>query len=171
MNVDDSKLPTTDFPLESMSKPVQGHTLNSAWPWTYFHVEIPPNSATRNIRIKLTSNPSIAFELYARLGGIPSTAAWDYYYVNQTNNSNNSSLFKLYESSYQNVEFDLVYASEGNWTIGLRNRLSMLVSGPQTNISLSLESCPGQCSGYGTCQDATDSKTCRSKLYLSFLKN
>ncbi|KAJ8435107.1 hypothetical protein Cgig2_001982 [Carnegiea gigantea] len=163
INVDGSKLPSTNFPLEStLSKPVQRHTLNSAWSWTYFHVEIPPNSATRNIRIKLTSNTTIALELYARLGGVPSTDAWDYYYVNQINNSNNGSLFKLYESSYRNVAFDLVYASEGNWTIGLRNQLSKLVSGSQTNFSLSLESCPRQCSGHGTCQDATDSKTCRS---------
>ncbi|KAJ8435106.1 hypothetical protein Cgig2_001981 [Carnegiea gigantea] len=73
INVNGSKLSFTDFPLEStLSKPVQGCTLNSAWPWTYFNVEIPPNSATRNIRIRLTSNTMIAFELCARLGGLPS---------------------------------------------------------------------------------------------------
>lgn len=128
---------------------------NFGYPWTYFFTEVPEDVSSRNIRIEIVSNTSIEYELYARLGGLPSVEVYDYYYANQSSNSNNGlSLFKVYVSSNQRVKFDIINAQEGNWSFGLiRRQNSMINSVSQTNLSISRESCPDDCSGYGKCSD------------------
>ena len=77
---------------------------------------------------------------------------WDFFYINQTNNSGvGSFMFELYGASERTVNAYLLYPREGIWSFGLRHPM---LSNPlsRTVMSVSVESCPNQCSDHGTCQ-------------------
>ena len=149
----------SNFPL---TKIFQGENIDNPW-IGYFVMELPANVSTKNIRIEMELNTSIEYEVYARFGGLASHEMYDYYYVNQINNSDDGlSLFKLYASSNQSLKFDIVYAQQGKWSFGLRKRNLMTRLESETNLSISLAACPNNCSGYGKCSIAANAQTsCR----------
>ncbi|XP_058754305.1 uncharacterized protein LOC131627466 isoform X2 [Vicia villosa] len=125
--------------------------------WIYFTLDIPHGAAGRNIHVHLSSNTKISYEVYARLGGLPSVDIRDYYYVNKTTKSDQSVFFMLYDSSDKNIDFYLIYAREGTWSFGLRHVTTSGDSLKQkTVMSISLEGCPNQCSSHGDCKPAFD---------------
>ncbi|GAB4857409.1 hypothetical protein Ancab_015318 [Ancistrocladus abbreviatus] len=156
--VNDTKLPSNDFPLEPLlSKPSSKD--KEGFAWTYFLMDIQENDSTKHINIRLASNAAIEYQMYARFGGLPSLDKWDYYYHCRNQSSSNSSrdghLFKLYNTNEQNVKMYIFYPQEGLWGFGLRYLIFNIDSMPQTNMSPSIEPCPNQCSGYGTCTEST----------------
>ncbi|XP_021725472.1 uncharacterized protein LOC110692735 [Chenopodium quinoa] len=157
IDVDGTKLSSISFPQR-----ISLQEDNKDYPWTYFFVEVPSNASSRNIIIDIVSNTSIEYELYARFGGLPSLKVYDYYYANQSSNSNNGlSLFKAYLSSNQRVKFDIVNAQEGKWSFGLIRRPNFMKNlESQTELFISLESCADSCSGYGTCKDVDALRSC-----------
>ncbi|XP_021754198.1 uncharacterized protein LOC110719550 isoform X1 [Chenopodium quinoa] len=157
MDVDGTKLSSINFPQR-----ISLQEDNLDYPWTYYFIEVPSNASSKNIRIEIVSNTSIEYELYARFGGLPSLKVYDYYYANQSSNSNNGfSLFKVYVSSNQRVKFDIVNAQEGKWSFGLIRRPNSRKNlESQTDLFLSVESCADNCSGYGTCIDVDALRSC-----------
>ncbi|XP_059658383.1 uncharacterized protein LOC132304660 [Cornus florida] len=121
--------------------------------WTYFFLDNPPGAAGKTIHIQLVSDTKISYEIYARFGGLPSLYNWDYYYSSKTSNSNNGSMFKLYDSNERRVDFYILYAREGTWNFGLRHPIHIGAPlNPRTTMHISIENCPNRCSGHGTCQ-------------------
>ncbi|XP_057981476.1 uncharacterized protein LOC131166878 isoform X2 [Malania oleifera] len=148
---------SANFPLEPLlSNSSFVGKLDDAW--TYFLLDIPRGAAGGNFHIRLTSNAKIKYEIYARLGGLPSVNSWDYFYANKTSGSRGSMFFKLYNSSEVAVDFYIFYVSEGTWGFGLRHlNSSGSSSKDQTTMSVSLERCPKKCSSHGMCRSAMDS--------------
>lgn len=126
--------------------------------WTYFIIDIPRGVAGGNIRVRLSSDIKTVPEIYARHGGCPSADSWDYYYVNDTHSSAGSMFFKVYNSSEERVDFDILSIKEGTWGFGLRVlNGSKIASQDPTVMSISLERCPKGCSHpHGECKLALD---------------
>ncbi|GMY34039.1 Transmembrane protein like [Fagus crenata] len=123
----------------------------SDYAWTYFLLNTTNVTEGNNIRIQLISDTKLSYELYVRLGGLPSLDMWDYRNLDQTSNKNNSnSMFKLYDTSQERINLYILYPTEGLWTIGLRHPVAINNhSSPQTLISILSETCPNQCFGHG----------------------
>ncbi|KAL3498880.1 hypothetical protein ACH5RR_041612 [Cinchona calisaya] len=119
--------------------------------WTYFVFDVPRGASGKNIHTDLNANSNINYELYIRFGGLPSIRDWDYFYINQTSNSDNgSSKFKLYDLSERRVNAYLPQPREGLWSFGLRHPV-LSKTCCRTTLSVSVENCPNQCSDHGTC--------------------
>ncbi|XP_057977533.1 uncharacterized protein LOC131164404 isoform X2 [Malania oleifera] len=155
------------FPLEPLlSKSSYNNSTDLAW--TYFLLDVPDGEAGKNINIQLTSNMKISYEIFARFGGLPSLNMWDYAYSNQTGYSNSDSMFKLYDSSEGKINFYIFYAREGPWSIGIRHPIYMgSPSSIRTIMSVSIESCPYQCSDHGKCQYHKDASGLSGYSYCS----
>ncbi|KAL3536800.1 hypothetical protein ACH5RR_000166 [Cinchona calisaya] len=147
---------SANFPLEPLLSNSSSGGNNSV-AWTFFLIDIPSGAAGGNIHIRLTSDAKINYEIYARYGGFPSLANWDYFCRNSSSSSNGSMFFKLYDSTEKSISFYILYAREGAWSFGLRH-LNSADSGSihQTTMSISLERCPQKCSSHGTCQSVLD---------------
>lgn len=150
-----------NFPLESNTST-----------WTYFLMNIPQGGAGGHIHFRLTSDSTLQYEVYLRFGGLPTVDDHDYYYVNRTSASR-SMFFSLNNSSQEKVDFYILYAREGTWSLGLR-RLSDSTGAaaaaskdPPTLVSLSLERCPRKCSSHGTCRYAFDASGLTSYSFCS----
>ncbi|KAK6935415.1 NGX6/PGAP6/MYMK [Dillenia turbinata] len=141
-----------EFPLEPLLTNISSKVLQSDFAWTYFVVNVPPLEAGKNLHIQLRSDKKIAYETYARFGGLPSLNSWDYYYSNQTSSSNNDFMFKFYTQQETQVDLYIFYAREGTWGIGLRHKASP----PDTTMSVSIKTCPNECSGHGKCNSDYD---------------
>uniref|UniRef100_A0A1J3JQ93 Transmembrane protein 8B n=1 Tax=Noccaea caerulescens TaxID=107243 RepID=A0A1J3JQ93_NOCCA len=151
---------STDFPLEPIFS-----NFSSSIPeldrstWTYFLMNIPQGGAGGHIHFRLTSASTIQYEVYLRFGGLPTVDDRDYYYVNRTSASR-SMFFSLYNSSQEKVDFYILYAREGTWSLGLRQLNDSTAPAPfrglPTLVSLSLERCPRRCSSHGNCRYAFD---------------
>ncbi|XP_038725441.1 uncharacterized protein LOC120016646 isoform X2 [Tripterygium wilfordii] len=154
-----------NFPLE----PLLSNSLarnGAEFGWTYFFLNTSQAATGRNIHIQILSATRIHFEIYVRYGGLPSLDMWDYRYSNFTANGNNDSMFKLYDITQERINFYILYPREGPWTIGLRHLVSNLnLSNTQTTMSVSIEICPNQCSGRGTCHSRTDATGSASVSY------
>lgn len=142
-----------NFPLEPLlSNSSLEDKLDAAW--TYFLLDVPRGAAGANIHLQLVSGAKLSYGLYARYGGLPSLAIWDYYF-NGTSSTNGSMSLVFNDSSQGRMNFYILYVKEGTWSFGLRN----LVLGPskdRTTMSVALEGCPRRCSDQGTCHSATD---------------
>ncbi|CAL5196051.1 unnamed protein product [Lathyrus oleraceus] len=140
--------------------------------WTYFTLDVPHGAAGRNIHVQLSSDTKISYEVYARLGGLPSVDIRDYYYVNKTSKSDRSAFFMLYDSSDKNIDFYLIYAREGTWSFGLRHVNTSRDSLKQkTSMSISLEGCPNQCSSHGDCKYLFDASGLTSYSFCECDRN
>ncbi|RID61390.1 hypothetical protein BRARA_E00544 [Brassica rapa] len=170
--VDDASSPsdsTTDFPLEPILSNVSSLPLDTST-WTYFLMNIPQGGAGGHIHFRLASDSAKRYEVYLRFGGLPTVEDRDYYYANQTSASR-SMFFSLYNSSREKVDFYVLYAREGTWSLGLR-QLSESTGdrdyrGPPTLVSLSLERCPRRCSSHGNCRYAFDASGLTSYSFCS----
>ncbi|EEF50558.1 conserved hypothetical protein [Ricinus communis] len=158
---------SANFPIEPLSSNASygGEPDNS---WTYFLLNIPRGAAGGNIHIRLTSDTKINYEIYARVGGVPSLDNSDYYYVNKTRSSDGSPFFLLYNSSEGKVDFYILYVQEGTWTFGLKH-LNTSIKNPndQTIMSVSVERCPRRCSSHGECKVALDASGLTSYSFCS----
>ncbi|KAF8088311.1 hypothetical protein N665_0546s0039 [Sinapis alba] len=157
------------FPLEPIFSNVSSLLLDTST-WTYFLMNIPQGGAGGHIHFRLTSHPTLKYEVYLRFGGLPTVDDHDYYYVNRTSASN-SMFFSLNNSSQEKVDFYILYAREGTWSLGLR-RLSDSTAATAskdspTLVSLSLERCPRRCSSHGTCRYAFDASGLTSYSFCS----
>ncbi|KAK1307608.1 hypothetical protein QJS10_CPA09g01744 [Acorus calamus] len=121
---------------------------NSDVAWTYFIMGIPHGAAGANLRVSVTSDRRVHYEIFARFGGFPTINTWDHY-ANSMNSSNDSMLLVANDSSGQSVDFYILYAREGTWNFGLRHLIAD--SRHQTTLSISLDGCPKHCSYHGTC--------------------
>ncbi|XP_013634190.1 PREDICTED: uncharacterized protein LOC106339871 [Brassica oleracea var. oleracea] len=151
---------STDFPLKSDTSS-----------WTYFLMNIPQGGDGGHIHFKLTSDFTTQYEVYLRFGGLPTVDDHDYYYVNQTSASR-STFFSLYNSSQEKIDFYILYAREGTWSLGLRKLsdstpATTASKGPSTLVSLSLERCPRGCSSHGNCRYAFDASGLTSYSFCS----
>ncbi|CAI9094119.1 OLC1v1029804C4 [Oldenlandia corymbosa var. corymbosa] len=139
--------------LEPMlSNTSYGIGTESDFAWTYFDIDVPRDAIGKNIHIELIANVSINYQLFIRFNGLPSESNWDYFYLSQSSHSDNgSSMFKLYKRSERRVDAYLLYPNEGLWTLGLMHPVQ---SNPnlRTELSLSVENCPNQCSNHGSCE-------------------
>lgn len=161
---------STDFPLEPIFS-----NFSSSIPeldtstWTYFLMNIPQGGAGGHIHFRLTSASTIQYEVYLRFGGLPTVDDRDYYYVNRTSASR-SMFFSLYNSSQEKVDFYILYAREGTWSLGLRQLNDSTAPAPSrglpTLVSLSLERCPRRCSSHGNCRYAFDASGLTSYRFL-----
>ncbi|KAF5197317.1 transmembrane protein-like protein [Thalictrum thalictroides] len=126
--------------------------------WTYFVLDIPHGAAGGNIHVQLSSDDVLNYEIYSRVGGLPSLNSWDYYYSNKTSSSNGSIFFKLYDASEYAVNFYILYPKEGTWSFGLRHPVHSAGSSKhQTFMSIHSERCPNGCSSpHGTCHNSMD---------------
>ncbi|PIA49268.1 hypothetical protein AQUCO_01300252v1 [Aquilegia coerulea] len=126
--------------------------------WTYFLLDIPRGAAGGNIHVQLSSDDVLDYEIYSRVGGLPSLSTWDYYYSNKTSSSNGSIFFKLYDASENAVNFYILYPKEGTWSFGLRHPVRSDGSNKhQTFMSIASERCPNGCSSpHGTCHNSMD---------------
>ena len=145
----------------------------SDYAWTYFLLNTTNVTEGNNIRIQLISDTKLSYELYVRLGGLPSLDMWDYRYLDQTSNKNNSnSMFKLYDTSQERINLYILYPT-GLWTIGLRHPVAINNHlSPQTLISILSETCPSQCFGHGSCfygEEVTESMYYRPYIFPLFL--
>ncbi|KAJ0258657.1 Transmembrane protein-like protein [Hirschfeldia incana] len=161
---------TTYFPLEPIFSNVSSLPLDTST-WTYFLMNIPQGGAGGHIHFRLTSDSAIQYEVYLRFGGLPTVEDRDYYYANQTSASR-SMFFSLYNSSQEKVDFYVLYAREGTWSLGLRQlgestAASKGSKGPPTLVSLSLERCPRRCSSHGNCRYAFDASGLTSYSFCS----
>ncbi|XWS46122.1 hypothetical protein CRYUN_Cryun14cG0036500 [Craigia yunnanensis] len=140
--------------------------------WTYFLLDVPHGAAGGNLRVRLTSDRKINYEIYARNGGLASLDNWDYYYVNKTSSSRGSNFFVLYNSSEEKVDFYILYVREGIWNIALRHLNSTGgTSDGQTTMSISLERCPKRCSYHGDCKFALDASGLTSYSFCACDRN
>ncbi|CAF2303508.1 unnamed protein product [Brassica napus] len=151
---------STGFPLKS-----------DTTTWTYFLMNIPQGGAGGHIHFRLTSHSTTQYEVYLRFGGLPTVDDHDYYYVNQTSASR-STFFSLYNSSQEKIDFYILYAREGTWSLGLRKLsdstpATTASKGPSTLVSLSLERCPRGCSSHGNCRYAFDASGLTSYSFCS----
>lgn len=140
--------------------------------WTYFVLDTPHGTAGGNIHFRLSATETMDYEVYARFGGLPSLDNWDYCYKNQTSNSGGSTFLSLYNSSNLNIDFHIVYASEGTWAFGLRHPVNRRLAEDQTIMSVVLERCPNRCSSHGKCDysfDSSGSTTYRYAVTLILL--
>ncbi|XP_010518264.1 PREDICTED: uncharacterized protein LOC109124658 isoform X2 [Camelina sativa] len=150
---------STAFPLEPIVSNSSSIPDFDTSTWTYFLMNIPQGGAGGHIHFRLTSDSTIQYEVYLRFGGLPTLEDRDYYYVNRTSASR-SMFFSLYNSSQEKVDFYILYAREGTWSVGLRqlnnSTAPAAFKGPPTLVSLSLERCPRRCSSHGQCRYAFD---------------
>ncbi|MED6162828.1 hypothetical protein PIB30_074157 [Stylosanthes scabra] len=161
---------SANFPLE----PLSNNTMNQGTDntWTYFTLDIPRGAAGRNIHVRLSSDVKINYEFYARFGGLPSLASWDYYYASKTRKSDESAFFMLYNSKDDNVDFYIIYAREGTWGFGLRHLNASINSlKAQTAMSISLEGCPKHCSSHGDCRYSFDASGLTSYSFCACDRN
>lgn len=160
---------STDFPLEPIFSNVSTIPELDTSTWTYFLMNIPQGGAGGHIHFRLTSDSTIQYEVYLRFGGLPTLDDRDYYYANQTSASR-SMFFSLYNSSQEKVDFYILYAREGTWSLGLRklsdSTAATASKGPPTLVSLSLERCPRRCSSHGNCRYAFDASGLTSYRFL-----
>ena len=170
--VEDASSPsdsTTDFPLEPILSNVSSLPLDTST-WTYFLMNIPQGGAGGHIHFRLASDSAKRYEVYLRFGGLPTVEDRDYYYANQTSASR-SMFFSLYNSSREKVDFYVLYAREGTWSLGLRQLSESTADrgykGPPTLVSLSLERCPRRCSSHGNCRYAFDASGLTSYSFCS----
>ncbi|KAK3428616.1 hypothetical protein EUGRSUZ_E00113 [Eucalyptus grandis] len=163
---------SANFLLEPLTSNVSSGELNNTWTytWTYFLLDIPHGAAGGNIHVRLLSDTKIKYEIYARFGGLPSLYSWDYYYANKTRSSDDSMLFKMYNSSEEKIDFYIIYAREGTWGFGLRHAISSS-SKDQTTMSISLERCPRRCSYHGDCKYAYDASGLTTYSFCSCDRN
>ncbi|KAL5572905.1 hypothetical protein UlMin_022502 [Ulmus minor] len=160
-----------DFPLEPLlTNTSYGGEPNNTW--TYFLLDIPRGAAGGNIHIRLASDTKISSEIYARFGGCPTLDSWDYYYANNTRNSDGSTFFKLYNTTEGKVDFYILSIREGTWGFGLMHRNDTgITPGDQTLMSVSLERCPERCSSHGDCKFALDASGLASYSYCACDRN
>ncbi|KAJ0259134.1 hypothetical protein HA466_0055280 [Hirschfeldia incana] len=162
------------FPLEPIFSNVSSLPLDTST-WTYFLMNIPQGGAGGHIHFRLTSHSTSQYEVYLRFGGLPTVDDHDYYYVNRTSASS-SMFFSLNNSTQEKVDFYILYAREGTWSLGLR-RLSdstgaaTAYKDPPTLVSLSLERCPRKCSSHGNCRYAFDASGLTSYSFCSCDRN
>ena len=137
--------------------------------WTYFVLDVPRGASGGNINFRLSTTETMDYEVYARFGGLPSLDNWDYCYKNQTSNSGGSTFLSLCNSSNVNINFHILYASEGTWVLGLRHPINRSLAKYQTIMSVMLERCPNRCSSHGRCDyafDASGAATYRFALLI-----
>ncbi|KAJ4892412.1 transmembrane protein-related [Raphanus sativus] len=162
---------TTDFLLEPIFSNVSSLPLDTST-WTYFLMNIPQGGAGGHIHFRLTSVSTIQYEVYLRFGGLPTVEDRDYYYANRTSASS-SMFFSVYNSSQEKVDFYVLYAREGTWSLGLRKLTESSTAAtaaskrPPTLVSLSLERCPRRCSSHGNCRYAFDASGLTSYSFCS----
>ncbi|XP_031482282.1 uncharacterized protein LOC116252268 isoform X3 [Nymphaea colorata] len=142
------------FPLEpllSNSSSVQNWTSS----WTYFLVDVPYGAAGGNIHVHIKSDSEIRYEIYARLGGLPSIDLWDY--LNNGSSYSKDSMFLASQGSSleEKGNFYVLYATEGTWCFGLRDVTGGQLQ-QQITMSVTLEGCPNGCYNHGTCHSAVD---------------
>ncbi|XP_050146721.1 uncharacterized protein LOC126622096 isoform X2 [Malus sylvestris] len=136
--------------------------------WTYFVMDIPRGAAGGHMHIRLNSDDKVNYEVYARYGGLPSLASWDYFYSNRTSSSHGSMFFNLYNSSEDKVDFYILYIREGTWGFGLKHLITTSdASKVPTIMSVSLERCPRRCSSHGKCETALDASGLASYSFCS----
>ncbi|KAM1707626.1 hypothetical protein ACFX13_000759 [Malus domestica] len=136
--------------------------------WTYFVMDIPRGAAGGHMHIRLNSDDKVNYEVYARYGGLPSLASWDYFYSNRTSSSHGSMFFNLYNSSEDKVDFYILYIREGTWGFGLKHlNTTSDASKVPTIMSVSLERCPRRCSSHGKCETALDASGLASYSFCS----
>ncbi|KAM1286731.1 hypothetical protein FF1_000696 [Malus domestica] len=136
--------------------------------WTYFVMDIPRGAAGGHMHIQLNSDDKVNYEVYARYGGLPSLASWDYFYSNRTSSSHGSMFFNLYNSSEDKVDFYILYIREGTWGFGLKHlNTTSDASKVPTIMSVSLERCPRRCSSHGKCETALDASGLASYSFCS----
>ncbi|GMH22455.1 hypothetical protein Nepgr_024298 [Nepenthes gracilis] len=147
---------SANFPLEPLLSNFSVGTKFDG-PWTYFVLDVPRGAAGGNMHIRLTSDKTVNYEIYARFDGLPSRVIRDYFYVNKTNNSDGSMFFALYNSTKEMVDFYISFVKEGTWSFAIRHLDSIDTSDDQTLMSISLERCPKSCSPpHGSCQNFLD---------------
>ncbi|PIA49271.1 hypothetical protein AQUCO_01300253v1 [Aquilegia coerulea] len=139
---------STTFFLEPLLSNSSGED-KLEYAWTYFLVDIPRGAAVGHIHVQLNSDSNVDYEIYSRFGGLPSVDTWDFYYANNTMDTNGSVLFKLYDSSETAVSFFILHAKEGLWSFGLRHSVLARRYGHRTLMSLSNE-----CSSHGRCNSS-----------------
>lgn len=165
---------STDFPLEPIVSNLSSIPEFDTSTWTYFLMNIPQGGAGGHIHFRLTSDSTIQYEVYLRFGGLPTLEDRDYYYVNRTSASR-SMFFSLYNSSEQKVDFYILYAREGTWSLGLRqlndSTAPTASRGPPTLVSLSLERCPRRCSYHGQCRYAFDASGLTSYRFFIYFES
>nr|XP_008375986.2 uncharacterized protein LOC103439220 [Malus domestica] len=162
---------SANFPLDPLSTN-SSHGGQPEEAWTYFVMDIPRGAAGGNMHIRLNSDEKVNYEVYARYGGLPSLASWDYFYSNRTSSSDSSMFFNLYNSSEDKVDFYILYVREGTWSFGLKhlNTTSDALKVP-TSMSVSLERCPRRCSSHGKCETALDASGLTSYSFCSCDRN
>ncbi|XP_023513597.1 uncharacterized protein LOC111778156 isoform X1 [Cucurbita pepo subsp. pepo] len=139
--------------------------------WTYFVLDVPRGASGGNINFRLSTTETMDYEVYARFGGLPSLDNWDYCYKNQTSNSGGSTFLSLCNSSNVNINFHILYASEGTWVLGLRHPINRSLAKYQTIMSVMLERCPNRCSSHGRCDYAFDASGAATYSYCSCDRN
>ncbi|KAM4086757.1 hypothetical protein ACJW30_10G126200 [Castanea mollissima] len=164
---------SVDFYLEPyLSKSSYGNAHGSDYGWTYFLLYTEQGTEGYNTHIQLTSDTKLSYGLYVRFGGLPSLDMWDFSYLDQTSNSNNNSMFKLYDTSQEGINLYILYPTAGLWIIGLRHPVDLNnQSSPQTMMTISTDSCPNQCSGHGKCVFKKDLSESADYSYCSCDRN
>ncbi|CAL1375286.1 unnamed protein product [Linum trigynum] len=163
-------MPYVYLPDVTKSKTIKLHPANSTSTatkssdsaWTYYFFNTSKGTSGKNMYIRVEPRSRIEFDLYVRYSGLPSVDLWDYCYRNhKAEGKNNSIMFKVYEAANEGrISFYLLYPKEGDWIVGLRHKhvgSNNYSDYDQTSeVFVSIESCPNQCSGYGTCLDKMD---------------
>ncbi|CAN6461602.1 unnamed protein product [Victoria cruziana] len=142
------------FPLEPLlSDSASVQNLTSSW--TYFLVEVPYGAAGGNLHVHIRSDSEIKYEIYVRLGGLPSIDLWDY--LNNGSSYSKDSMFLASQGSSleEKGNFYVLYATEGTWCFGLRDITGGQLQ-QQITMSVTLEGCPNGCYNHGTCHSALD---------------
>lgn len=150
MEIEDGFHLDDNFPLEDL---LSNFSLGND-SWTYLFLDIPRGAAGTNMRLQLASEKKLAYEIYAKYGGLASIDSWDYY-VNSTSSSNGLKMLALNDSSEGKINFYILYAREGLWSFGLRHP-SFVDYKQRTTMLISLEGCPKRCSSHGQCHYAVD---------------
>ncbi|KAL0538131.1 hypothetical protein IC582_027130 [Cucumis melo] len=159
-----------NFAVEPLLSNTSNHGQQN-YAWTYFVLDVPRGAAGGNIHFQLSASKTMNYEVYARFGGLPSLDNWDYCYKNQTSNSGGSTFLSLYNSSNVNIDFHMLYASEGTWAFGLRHIVNKSVAEDRTIMSVVLERCPNRCSSHGKCEYAFDASGATTFSFCSCDRN
>lgn len=159
-----------NFAVEPLLSNTSNHG-EQKYAWTFFVLDVPRGAAGGNIHFQLSATKTMNYEVYARFGGLPSLDNWDYCYKNQTSNSGGSTFLSLYNSSNVNIDFHILYASEGTWAFGLRHPVNRSLAEDQTIMSVVLERCPNRCSSHGRCDYAFDATGATTYSFCSCDRN
>ncbi|WOL06177.1 hypothetical protein Cni_G14909 [Canna indica] len=122
--------------------------------WSYFFLEIPTGAAGANIHVRLSSDTKLGYGVYTQFGSLPSVDTWDYF-ADSTSRNNGSMFLASNDSSGKNIDFYVLSAREGIWSVGIMHPVDNY-NKYQITMSIWLEGCPSHCNHHGACRNSID---------------